>query len=231
MGRLGHSADIGHQPTGARRADTEGVLQLLLTESQQVGGGHRRTHETDAAGRMDGKLAGRVLMGGQPNMSLELAAFDKGRDDFPARSLSIFGQGENGRQRWRGGVGGGTPHRLIVQDVHGDAVGVRRQNGRGSKAVANNGRRFFSALTFDVRGGNGRPRLFGSGRCNGNAVEDDPLGNRNNFVRERRKSHPGQDLTELSRGLAGRHPSRLVLPLALSGFAYGWKIRSWKGIR
>ena len=231
MRRLGHRADIGHQPTGARRADTEGVLQLLLIEFQQVGGGYCRTHEADAAWRMDGKLAGRVLVGGQPNMSLELAAFDKSRDNLSARSLSIFGQGENGRQRWRCGVGGRTPHRLIVQNVHGDAVGIRCQNGRGSKAVANNGRRFFSALTFDMRDGNGRPRLSGSGHRNGKAVEDDPLGNRNSFVGKRRKSHPGQGMTQGCCGLAGRHTSRLVLPLDLSGFAYGWKIRSWKGIR
>ena len=42
--------------------------------------------------------------------------------------------------------------------------------------MANNGGRFFPALIFDMRGGNDWPRLFGSGHCNGNAVEDDPLG-------------------------------------------------------
>ena len=70
--------------------------------------------------------------------------------------------------------------------------------------MANNSCRFFSALTFDVRGGDGRPRLFGPSHCHGNAVKDDPLCHRNNFVRKRRKSHPGQAMTQGCGGLRQR---------------------------
>ena len=175
----------------------EAAVPRALVEPQEMAGGHGRTHHPHHAGRVVLELGRAVLVRGQANPALDFTALDKGGDEGASVRPFGFGQGQNGWQGRRSGVGWRAPHRLVVEHVHGHPVDRCGRHRRGFETRAKHARNRRPAQAFHMCGGNPGPLFQGAGHGHGKPVQHDPLGNRHDSCRQALKAGLTERMTQL----------------------------------
>jgi hypothetical protein len=121
------------QVRGVVLGDTQGLLDLLRRQVQQMAGHGSAGHRAPRAARL---VDGMVIVPDAGGAVRHLVADDHGRQHLCAAQPQLFGQGQRGGENLRAGMALGVEGTVVnVQTVSGVAVGEGRTDGRGPLAV------------------------------------------------------------------------------------------------